>query len=289
MNILAFDIGGSAVKYGIWQENQLVCQQSLPLPSDWETMKRTLKQIFEENSSNLPLQGVAFSAPGVVDDQNGEIRGVSAVPYIHHFPIKNELNALFGVPVSLENDANCAALAEVWLGAASDVENSVFFVIGTGIGGAIVIDRKLVKGRNLFGGEFGYMALNESASLSEMGSVVKSVKKYNRLKGTQINGHNLFELAEQGDELAIQLTTTFYVGVARGIYNLLVCFDPGRIVIGGGVSANKQLIPNIDRQLQRLLLANAVTELEYELVACQFGNDANLIGAVYHFIETYQK
>lgn len=289
MSILAFDIGGSSVKYGVWQEQQLMRQQAIPLPADWESMKMTIKKIFEENNNQERLQGVALSAPGVVDDQKGEIRGVSAVPYIHHFPIKKELERLVGVPVSLENDANCAALAEVWLGAASDVANSIFFVIGTGIGGAIVIDRKLVKGRNLFGGEFGYMAVNESASLSDMGSLVKSVKKYNQLKQVKIDGKKLVELAEQGDELASQLTTSFYTGVARGIYNLLVCFDPGRVVLGGGVSGNQRLIPNIDRQLKRILLENAATELEYELVTCQFGNDANLIGAVYHFIETYEK
>ena len=133
------------------------------------------------------------------------------------------------------------------------------------------------------------MAVNESASLNDVGSSVKSVKKYNQLNQTDINGETLFERAEQGDELAIQITTKFYAGIARGIYNLLVCIDPGRIVIGGGVSGNKYLIPNVDRQLKQILLENVVTELEYKLVACEFGNDANLIGAVYHFIETYEK
>lgn len=289
MNILAFDIGGSSVKYGVWVEEQLLEQQSFPLPENWQMMKAALKQVFDDINSQRQLSGVAFSAPGVVDDQKGEIRGVSAVPYIHRFPIQKELENLFERPVSMENDANCAALAEVWLGAASDTAHSIFFVIGTGIGGAVVIDRKLFKGRNLFGGEFGYMALNDSASLSELASSVKSVQKYNQLKETAIDGKQLLALAEQGDVLAVQLATKFYTGLARGIYNLLVCFDPGRIVIGGGISQNKLLIPSIQTQLKRMLLENGVSEMSYEIVPCQFGNDANLIGAVYHFIQTQSK
>lgn len=289
MSILAFDIGGSSVKYGVWVNEQLIQQDSFPLPADWTLMKTALQQVFDKIQNERQITGVALSAPGLVDEAKGEIRGVSAVPYLHHFPIQKELMVLFNVPVSMENDANCAALAEVWLGAASDAANALFFVIGTGIGGALVIDRKLIKGRNLFGGEFGYMALNESASLSDLGSSVKCVKKYKQLTGADINGQRLFELAETGDELASQLVNRFYASVARGIYNLLVCFDPGRIVIGGGVSGNSQLIPMIDQQLKRILLENAVTELTYELVACQYGNDANLIGAVYHFIENHSK
>lgn len=285
MNLLAFDIGGSSVKYGLWKNEKLAEQDSFPLPKDWIEMKQILKQIFDQKSQVGTLAGVAFSAPGVVDDKKGEIRGVSAVPYIHHFPIREELETLFGVPVSMENDANCAALAEVWQGAAKDVSDSIFFVIGTGIGGAVIIDRKLFKGRNLFGGEFGYMALNESSSLSDLGSSVKIVKKYNMINGTQIDGKELFERAEKEDPLAIQLVEQFYAAIARGIYNLLVCFDSGRVVLGGGVSKNERLLPNIQSHLTRILLEHAVTDMDYELVTCKFGNDANLIGAVYHFME----
>lgn len=286
MTILAFDIGGSSVKYGVWSDMNLAQQQSFPLPDNWNLMKAELKQVFDRINEEKQIEGVAISAPGIVDDQKGEIRGVSAVSYIHHFPIQKELTSLFNVPVSMENDANCAALAEVWLGAASDVEHSIFFVIGTGVGGAIVINRKIFKGRNLFGGEFGYMSLNESASLSDLGSAVKYVQKYNRITGAKIDGKKLFELVNSDDILATKLVTKFCESVARGIYNLFVCFDPGRIVLGGGVSGNQQLIPIIDQHLKQILLENAVTEMEYELVACKFGNDANLIGAVYHFMES---
>ena len=87
---------------------------------------------------------------------------------------------LFGVPVSVENDANCAALAEVWLGAARDVQNALFIVIGSGIGGAVIVNRQLFKGKNLFGGEFGYMLLDAENTLSRLGSPVQVAERYGK-------------------------------------------------------------------------------------------------------------
>lgn len=284
MGVLAFDIGGSAVKYGVWEENRLIGQHATALPKDWESMKSTLDDVFKAFSEVYELTGVALSAPGLVNEGIGQIQGVSAVPYIHHFPIQQELTELFSVPVTMENDANCAALAEVWQGAAKDAEHCLFFVIGTGVGGSVIINRKLFKGSNLFGGEFGYMFLNDSASLSDLGSSVKAVKKYNLLTKKTIHGKELFELAEAGDPLAEEITEQFYRAVATGIYNLLVCFDPGLVVLGGGISANQTVLNKIKQQLNRILLERSVTDMTYRIEACTFGNDANLIGAVYHHI-----
>ncbi|WP_086350955.1 ROK family protein [Candidatus Enterococcus clewellii] len=289
MGILAFDIGGSAVKYGFWEKDRLVRQQAFSLPKDWKAMTTELNAVFEQISQEHEITGVALSAPGLVNETIGQIQGISAVPYIHHFPIQQELSELFGVPVTMENDANCAALAEVWLGAAKDAEHCLFFVIGTGVGGSVILNRKLFKGQNLFGGEFGYMFLNDSASLSDLGSSVKAVKKYNQLTKEDIHGQELFERAEAGDPLADELAEKFYRAVALGIYNLLVCFDPGLIVLGGGVSANKVVLKQIKKHLNRILLERSVTAMTYRLEACVFGNDANLIGAVYHHMETVGK
>lgn len=284
MSILAFDIGGSSVKVGLWHEGELIHKESFPLPSNWSEMKSKFVQIFNR-LDQFDITGVALSAPGIVDEDRGEIRGVSAVPYIHEFPIIKELEELFGCPISMENDANCAALAEAWLGAAKDAEHCLFFVIGSGIGGAIIINNQLFKGNNLFGGEFGYMFLNDSASLSELGSSVKAVQTYTRLSGKTITGEELFELAEHGDLLAIEITNRFFRAIALGIYNLLVSFDPGLVVLGGGVSENPLLIEKVKNQLDQILLERGVTAMEYEMERCHFRNDANLIGAVYNHLQ----
>lgn len=286
MSILTFDIGGSSVKYAVWELESLEAQNSFLLPNSWIEMKEKLLEIVTEMKEKYIIEGVAFSAPGVVDSHKKEIRGVSAVSYIHNFDIFKELTELFELPVAMENDANCAALAEFWLGSAKSVSNAVFFVIGSGIGGAVIIDRKLIKGRNLFAGEFGYMPLNESSSLSEMASSVKTVEKYNKIKGTKIDGKELFKRATEQELLAKQLVSKFYRALARGIFNLLVCFDPEMVIIGGGISANDDLIPNIKSELDKLLIESGMVDFEYDIKPCEFRNDSNLIGAVYNYTQT---
>lgn len=286
MSILTFDIGGSSVKYAVWELDSLEAHSSFLLPNSWIEMKEKLLEIVTEMKEKYIIEGVAFSAPGVVDSHKKEIRGVSAVSYIHNFDIFKELTELFELPVAMENDANCAALAEFWLGSAKAVSNAVFFVIGSGIGGAVIIDRKLIKGRNLFAGEFGYMPLNENSSLSEMASSVKTVEKYNKIKGIKIDGKELFKRAKEKDLLAKHLVAKFYRALARGIFNLLVCFDPEMVIIGGGISANDDLIPNIKGELDKLLIESGMVDFEYNIKPCEFRNDSNLIGAVYNYIQT---
>lgn len=283
MTILAFDIGGSAVKFGVWDNEQLENQSSFETPNDWETMKYKMMDIFHE-FEDKKIEGVSLSAPGVVDNSRGMIGGISAVPYIHDFMIKQELENLFHVPVVLENDANCAALAEVWKGAASDAQNSIFLVIGTGIGGSIIINRELYLGRNLFAGEFGYMFSNDSSTVSEVGSIVKLVKQYNDLTNSTISGEELF-LRTKNDVLAKHLVDCFTMNIARCIYNLLVSFDPGRVVIGGAISKNDFFIEKLQGDVLKLTLEKDVKGMNYEIVPCKFGNDANLIGAVFNYID----
>ena len=166
MSIVVFDIGGSAVKFGLWQEDALTGKGSFGTPKTWNAMKAEMKSVFDGFAAAGSIEGVAISSPGAVDSDAGIIGGISAVPYIHHFPIKAEWETMFGNLVSVENDANCAALAEVWLGAAKDIQHALFIVIGSGIGGAVILNRQLFKGKNLFGGEFGYMLLDGENTLS---------------------------------------------------------------------------------------------------------------------------
>ena len=111
---------------------------------------------------------MALSLPGAVDSETGIIGGSSALDYIHGPNIKEELEKRLQVRVEMENDANCAALAEVWKGAASDVNDCCFIVSGTGIGGAVVKNKRIHKGQHLHGGEFGYMIADFNFETKEM-------------------------------------------------------------------------------------------------------------------------
>lgn len=287
--ILAIDIGGSAIKSGLWGNDELTELPSFETPKTWDEMKTYLKSLVEEHQIT---EGVAISAPGAVNAEEGVIYGVSAVPYLHRFPIKRELAEFLGVPVSFQNDANCAALAEVWQGNAKGLESAAMMIIGTGIGGGVVINGELRTGANLFGGEFGYQIMNNETleTLSDLGSPVAMAKRYSRIKADDLRytSKEVFDLAEAGDELAQEQIDQFYRALSIGIYNVLISLDPDRVLIGGGISTREDLLVNIEERVQELLLQKGAKELKASIMPCKFLSQANLIGAVYQFL-TEQK
>ncbi|GEL67394.1 ROK family protein [Marinilactibacillus psychrotolerans] len=285
--LLLFDIGGSSIKCGIWEKEELVHLDKVPTPKTWEEMKKVLKGIFDQYSDS-PYTGVAISCPGAVDTEKGMINGVSALPYIHGFPIKKAFSSLFGVPVSMQNDANCAGLAELWKGNAQGASSVCCMIIGTGIGGALIIDGKLQSGHTLFGGEFGYQIIdrNSLVTLSEAGSPVKMGKNYTKEKADKkvYEGQEVFELADNGDKLAKEMVNHLYDTLSLAIYNLLVSINPQKVLIGGGISKRNDLIYELNLRTEKLLKDNGAVELEFELQTCKFFNDSNLIGAAYQYV-----
>jgi predicted NBD/HSP70 family sugar kinase len=284
MGLLVLDIGGSSIKYGQYQDNQLTALGKIPTPETWDEMKTGLWSI--KNEADFEIEGVAIASPGAVNTQTGVVGGFSAIPYIHNFPIREELTELFKVPVSIQNDANCAALAEVWQGNASDVQNSLFLIIGSGVGGAVVLNKQLQTGKSLFGGEFGFMILNEKQeTLSELGSTVNMSHYYNEQKadGKEYSGKEIFDAAKDGESLAIATIDRMYQAIATGIFNLSITFDPDKVLIGGAVSKQKALITTLNDKLADLIVAKDATGLEPVLATCKFYNDANMLGAVYQF------
>ncbi len=286
MNLCVFDIGGSSVKYGCLTGGSLVEVGSFKTPQTWEKMRNDLYSVFSEMNEKYVLSGVAFSAPGAVDSKNDIIRGDSAVPYIHGFSIRKELQELFLLPVSIENDANCAALAELDRGAAKDVENAIFVIIGSGIGGAVIVNRALQRGRNLFGGEFGYMLLDEKHSLSNLGSPVEMAKRYALEMGeTDIEGSEVFRRADEGEPLAEAHVERLIDALSRGIFNLNCALNPDKIIIGGGLSKRTDLIIRLQEKTEMYLKSKGAEEIDLDIVPCVFRGDANLIGAAVHFME----
>lgn len=292
MAIICFDFGGTAVKYGCYSQQVLVDKGVFKTPSSWQEMKSELKKIYDHYDCHQAqyggIEGVAISAPGSVDSSKGVIEGISAIPYIHHFPIVTELEDWFSKPVAIENDANCAALAEMSAGSAKDAQTAAFFIIGSGIGGAICINRKLVKGAHLFGGEFGYLLANKTHTVSETATPVALARAYATEKklGTEFSGKKLFDLADLGKRDAQQKVEQFYETIARAMHTVSLVIDPEVIVIGGGISRRKEILKPIETRLRQLLSLTKAKELNVVVKLAEFGQDANLIGAVAHFKQT---
>lgn len=277
MKILCFDMGGTAVKYGLWSDEQLSQTNSFPTPTTWKEMKAALYEVFQKFA---PVDGIGFSSPGTVDVKEGMIKGISAIKYIHHFKIIEELEALFGQKISIENDANCAALAELHEGNAKNYDQVAFFIIGSGIGGAISINRQLIKGANLFAGEIGYMLLDEQHSVSDLVSPVNVGRRTGNLTGKE-----LFDLADSGNKEAIQAVEGLYDALARSMYNVCLLIDPQLILIGGAISQRKDLIVPVKEKLKMYLEKGGAKELQVKIDRCKFLQNANLIGAAINYIE----
>ncbi|GMS53875.1 ROK family protein [Enterococcus raffinosus] len=283
MNLFVIDIGGSTIKYAEWNGETLEGKRSLPTPKTWEGMKQQF--VSELKKSTWKFSGVAISSPGSVDTKTGIIYGLSAIEYIHRFEIRKELEALFGLRVSIQNDANCAALAEVWKGNAAEVSNSAFLIIGSGVGGAIVLDKKLFPGPHLFGGEFGFMILNEKQqTLSELASPVTLARNYSLEKGTgkSYDAVHLFDAVQE--DLAQKYVNQFYRALAIGAFNVLVSIDVERLLIGGGISRRPGVIERLRKEVKELLNTKKAQDLTAEIMTCKYFNEANLIGAVYQFM-----
>ena len=286
MTLLVIDIGGTSVKYGIWDDEELGNKGSFKTPETWDDMRAEFLALKNCLGEGTKICGVAISSPGAVNQSKGVIEGSSAVPYLHGFPIFAELTELFQCPVSIENDANCAALAEIWKGEAKGLKNVLLVVVGTGIGGAVITDGKVWHGKHLFGGEFGYMLLKEDAIFSELGTAVNMARRVARRKNipeNELSGEAVFEMAEKGDLIAKEEVEAFYYYLALGIYNLQYSFDPEKIIIGGGVSSKKDLIPELNKRLERIIKQVEIAPFIPEIALCKYKNDANLIGAVYNW------
>lgn len=284
MSLAVFDIGGTAVKYGLWENGRLTNIASFPTPKNYAALLEKFHHTIQQY--NQPIEGVAISSPGAVDVVKRQILGISAVEYLHYRPIFDELESFLKLPVAIENDANCAGIAEVERGAGRDAQNMVFVVLGTGVGGAIFIQRQLYKGTNLFGGEFGLMKSLDTQIFSKNGTLVKAANFYTEQTGKKVEGKDLFLLSKAGDSLATDYLNDMYQRIANNLYNIQVTLDPELIILGGGVSRQTELAQEIASRLKKLLEEELVEEIMPQIRCCEFQNDANLIGAALNFERT---
>lgn len=289
MSLLVFDIGGQGVKHAIWHESSLLDKGSFATPANWDSLKLAMKEVLVIAQEKHEITGVAISSPGSVDSQAGVIHGISAVQYLHEFEIVKAWQELFELPVSIENDANAAALAELDYGIAKDYKNVAFMIIGSGIGGAIAINGELVKGQHLFAGELGYMLLDHENTLSNLSSSLLQINRHNAAHPEQpiANGLELFSLAEVDDPAAKAMVNEIYDSLARGIYNLSLIIDPELVAIGGGISVRPEITRVLTERVSHLLDRQGAADIKPNIQVCQFFNDANLIGAAVHFERTF--
>lgn len=293
MMLVCIDIGGSAIKMCVInQENAISCKQTVKVMDEIQFIYDTISNFAEEMKKlygETAIEGIAIASPGAVDTQTGIVGGASALQAIHGPNFKVDLHARTGLPIAIENDANCAALAEIYYGAAKDNTDICTMVIGSGVGGTIIKDKKIHSGSHLHGGEFGYMLVATHTgvkTLSQVASTAALVRNVQQLKqDTFIDGEQVFELANN-NQLVQEAVEQFYFYLALGTINVQYAYDPEVIVFGGAISQRSDFIDNINRKIMEILTGDGM--IHAIIPVCKvstFYNDANLLGAKVNFLQ----
>lgn len=291
-NILAIDIGGTQIKYGLVDQTGLIsAMNKTATPLDFKDFIACIKDVFRQFRA-ASLTGIAISSPGL-PQPDGTIGGESAVPYLHQHNIKQVIETTFHLPVVIENDANCAALAEVWTGKAKDVDHAAVLILGTGIGGALIQNKQLFKGANQHAGDFGYMVLpnteNNAISvfsrLASTGSIIRRVAKQKQMSIHDWTGEDVFIQAEQGDLVCQEAIHRFYTMLSLGLFNIQYVYNPEVILIGGGISTRPTLLEELHTHLNKLQQEVEETLILPKVAICHHKNHANLIGAAYCYLQ----
>ncbi|WP_409043602.1 ROK family protein [Latilactobacillus sakei] len=302
--ILVLDIGGSAVKYGFWTAQKLEDREQFPTPLTRNKFYQTVADICDAHE---PIAGIAVSCPGEPDEDTGIVHGMSYVPFLHLGEFQHDFATQLNRPVSLQNDAESAALAEMTLGVGQNHQNALFTIIGSGIGLAIVQDGLILKNlaekfdnpEKRFADTLKTLN-NSKVSPVQIGKTV-SLKNF-KLPNT-IDGKTVFELAKQGDPIASQEVDQMYASLAEILIFLNAAYQPEIIGIGGGISNNPDLLPELKAHIATLLVSPDSKISFYKrfypnpdqaftkpnLRTCYFKNDANLIGAALHYEHRFKR
>ena len=289
--IACLDIGGTSIKVALSdREGNLIEKGHVDVAETFEELMSNIGAWVNSMKEKYEIEGLAISSPGAVDSVTGIIEGASAVPCIHGPNWREEIRNRFGLEIAIENDANCAALAEVFSGTAKDVKEMMFLVCGTGIGGAIVKDGKIHHGEHLHGGEFGYMLMEERDgrfyNFSECASTMSFVRKVRaHYNDDSWDGVKVFEEASKGNEICIEAIDTFYKNLAKGIFNLQYIYDPEMILLGGAISEREDFVERVNEKLDEILKIVEIAKVRPNVVTCTHKKDANLIGALANFLK----
>jgi glucokinase len=303
---IGVDIGGTKVLAGLVDESGAVLARARRLtPSrDPRAVEQTIAEVVHELKADREIAGVGIGAAGFVDADRAKVLFAPHLAWRNE-PLRDAVTAAVGLPVVVENDANAAAWAEWRFGAGQQESRLVCVTLGTGIGGGIVLDGVVQRGRWGMAGEFGHMVVvpdgrrcecgnrgcleqyasgnvlgREARELAAAGSPV-TMALVDRVKGdhSALVGPLITEAAQDGDAAAIELFEEVGRWLGVGLANLAAALDPGLFVIGGGVSDAGELLLAPARESFRRTLTGRGFRPVPRIVKAALGPEAGLVGA----------
>lgn len=305
MYYIGFDIGGTTVKYGVVADDGTVLDKgSFPTILDnADTIINQMNEKVKKLQASYEVHAVGVSVPGIVR-QDGYMITAGAISSLYRMNLKMRLESEFGLPVTLENDANCVAIAEQWIGNARKIENYIVVTLGTAVGCGIMINNQIYQGAHGAAGEAGWSMqgildythdLEDDSWNFTSGVVTGLYSRYQKASGQTItDAQLLLDLVRQGDKVATQVMNQYYDDVAKGLLNLICVFDPEVLLLGGGISATQEFVEQLSHRLDKIKRHHrSLNHLSDHTIAqvkpCLLRNDAGLVGAVYQTIKQKQK
>lgn len=290
MEYLGIDIGGTYIKYGIVNDKNEIVRR-------WK--KETLlfeekQQFYDYICDGLETENIAcigISAPGVLAEDSTIIsKAAPNVCVMYGTNVNKEFEDRLKIPTRAVNDAKSAGLCEMKIGNGKGSKSSVYFVIGTGIGGCVCDEKGVIEGQNRIAGEFSQLPIgfledepNKLKGLCEIASMTALIEIYNRKveEEQQLKyGKEITDLYLAGDETAIQAMDEWCKNIILGLYIIITFYSPEIICIGGGISKEDWFIDKIRYMMENVVEHDFKDIADTRIERCRYDNDANLLGAV---------
>lgn len=307
---IGIDLGGTNIAVGVIDEKkQIIFKSSIPtdLPQKPEALaekigKFVLQVLEKAGIAVEEIQAAGIGIPGTVNPDNGVVEYANNLDFVN-VPFLKMLEPYFPFPVSAANDAKAAAWGEYMAGAGQGASSMVMITLGTGVGGAAVLNGKIVDGYNYAAGEIGHMVIERNGRKCTCGrkgcfeayasatalveDAVKAMLKnpdsllYKKCGGNPeaVNGRLVFEAVGEGDEVAAQVLNQFIEYLAEGTANIINIFQPEVVCIGGGISGAGEAFLKPLKEAVTPMVYSRDSERNAKLICAKLGNDAGIIGA----------
>lgn len=315
MYYIGVDVGGTSVKLGLFdKDDNLIARGSFKTKTIEylvDDLVKNIKKIFKENNKDIKdLIGIGMGFPGHVDGEAGVVVYSNNL-VAHDYPVVQKIQEQINVPVRISNDANVAALGEFTYGKGKGVNNIVFVTLGTGVGGGIIIDGKMLEGKNGAGAEIGHMVISTNGPLCSCGrrgcfetyasasALIRNAriamtnnptsKLCKAVKSPEdLDGKVFFDVLLKGDKVANIVFESYIEDLAEGLTNLANIFRPDAIIIGGGISYRGDvLMEPLQIRLEKMIYGGQ-WNARVELMVSELKNDAGIYGA-YAMAKKYLK
>ncbi len=295
--VVVADLGGTNLRVaGVTTTGEIIFHEKVPTPrsNNADTIVDTFIASYDSIDSNkFDVSSVCFAVPAAIDLRTGRISNAPNVSELVDYPLADVLYQRLGVPVHLENDANAAAIGENWLGASKGSKHSLMLTLGTGVGGGIIIDGKIVRGAIGAAGEIGHFSVEPEGvecgcgshgCIEQYASATAVARMASELGIESENGalssFDVYNLAKAGNEVAKSVFKKqgYYLGVFLG--GMLNSLNPECVVIGGGAARGWDLfIDELELELEKR--AYSVAYQHVTIKPATLGDDAGILGAAH--------